>query len=231
MKRKIDFSDLDRIFPRDSPEQKEPQKLLKSIGAGCVFIMVAIIIVVFSIELEDKKNTASSPNNYMRTVERPFREYDGWDIDKHDMLPVSAVVKGNNIDECEQQCKQQPGCVAISYDKINKYCFLKSKITPFRLEPTSTVRIIASYNGGVFSVNQPIIIEKFNEKSYFGLVYLRKYTSQNNCMLACNELAISSCVAATFYIKTNECILFRKIARVMRNPLAVSWVKRNKAPN
>lgn len=65
------------------------------------------------------------------------------DIDKQDIVQPDGQVgiRGSNVDACALQCDANPACVAFSFDRWNKMCFLKRKIVTSVLEPRSVIGI------------------------------------------------------------------------------------------
>ncbi|WP_316181049.1 TIR domain-containing protein [Bradyrhizobium sp. SZCCHNRI1009] len=65
------------------------------------------------------------------------------DIDKQDIVQPDgqAGIRDSEINACALQCDANPACVAFSFDRWNKMCFLKRKISTSVLEPRSAIGI------------------------------------------------------------------------------------------
>ncbi|WP_316226671.1 TIR domain-containing protein [Bradyrhizobium sp. SZCCHNS3052] len=65
------------------------------------------------------------------------------DIDRQDIVQADGQVgiRNSDITACALQCDVNPACVAFSFDRWNKVCFLKRKIVTSVLEPRSAIGI------------------------------------------------------------------------------------------
>src|SRR5262245_6771609 len=79
----------------------------------------------FGVDCDDAKAPPPPPGSDAKAPAPPpvttYRYYEGRDIDGADFKTLRDV----NFDRCTQACQQDPLCQAFSFDKWNRYCFLK----------------------------------------------------------------------------------------------------------
>jgi hypothetical protein len=79
--------------------------------------------------------TAPAPGNYRYRVNR--------DIYGHDIIQSDGLVYlvSTDIDDCTRKCDQAASCVAISFDRWNNRCYLKSEVSSSMLDVRSSIAV------------------------------------------------------------------------------------------
>jgi hypothetical protein len=92
---------------------------------------------------------------------RRFRIYEGRDIEGNDLKSLKLA----NFPNCVDECKADKRCVALSFDKWNRVCFLKrSAGVLMRIEPSSIVAVIS--DASVEQSPEPITIEFYRNRTF-----------------------------------------------------------------
>jgi len=160
-------------------------------------------------------STASPP-----TTTRKFRTYEGRDIDGTDY----KIIKDINFEACISQCKGEDQCVAYSFDKWNRYCFLKNRVpSTLRIEPNSIVGVIAGASPAVSSSS--VVIERYGNKAFPDSGYRQvAVASYDGCSATCmNE---DKCEVFTFRKPDKVCNLIARPGEWWPDSSADSGVKR-----
>ncbi|WP_420737773.1 PAN domain-containing protein [Bradyrhizobium japonicum] len=160
-------------------------------------------------------STTSSP-----TTTRKFRTYEGRDIDGTDY----KIIKGVNFEACISQCKSEDECVAYSFDKWNRYCFLKNRVPSIlRIEPNSIVGVVTGTSPAVSSSS--VVMERFGNKAFPDAGYRQvAVASYNGCSATCmNE---DKCEVFTFRKSDKVCNLIARPGEWWPDSSADSGVKR-----
>lgn len=166
--------------------------------------------------------TTDSPTTTSPPVEDPrrFKTVEGRDIDGNDYRRVTNV----NFEACVSECKNDNQCVAFSFDKWNRYCFLKHVIPDtLRIEPNSIVGVISTASPR--DSNAPVRIERFRKKAFPDTPYKQlPASSLEQCEAACNSE--DKCEVLTYAKTQNLCKLIARPGEWWRDELADSGVKR-----
>jgi hypothetical protein len=158
------------------------------------------------------------PKNY---VTHDNRDLGGGAYEKKPDLELSACVKA---------CREDGECHAFSYDKWNRWCFLKNKnnIGRLLLEPKALTGIRQDISAPSLA-SGPTRISRYSEKIFLGDTYRSiKVRSYEKCEPACSD--DKACVAFTFLKKERLCKLFKTTTEYFGNEVAESGVKRQIAP-
>jgi PAN domain len=133
-----------------------------------------------------------------------YHFYEGNDIDGNDL----AVYKNTNLEACTSECKREPACKAFSYDKWNRWCFLKnSNPHEIRVEPNSIVAVISSASPRVSSA--PLYIEKYPEAKFDDEPYrTSSNVSFEDCSAECES--DKSCEVFTHFKHSRKCNFIRR---------------------
>jgi hypothetical protein len=146
-------------------------------------------------------------------VSRENRDMDGGDL--------GAPLKNVDMAACQVACRSNRACVAVSFDKWNRWCFLKRAVVALRLEPQSDTAIRADHPVPA-QVTAAVTMESFRAL-FPGSGYR---TSEAKSRESCSDLCLKDarCLAYTF--RANACTLFDQPAEYSRNSTALSGVKR-----
>ncbi len=152
---------------------------------------------------------------------RKFFFYEGRDIDGYDL----RVLKGTNFANCTEQCKTEVRCRAFSYDKWNRWCFLKRNLpTELRAEPNSIVAVPESAK--TRDASTPLVMLRYRNAIFVDPPYSQ---IRGINYVTCEQLCESDNICEAFtYIKVEKlCKLIRRPSEYFRNnPTADSGVKR-----
>lgn len=169
-------------------------------------------------------NKCSTPPPPRNDGERLFRTYEGRDINGSDY----ARIRNTNFEVCVGRCKNDKQCVAYSFDKWNRDCYLKHALpTSLRIEPNSIVGVISTASPAVS--RDRVVIEKFYNKSFYDRAYREiANTSYNGCIDTCNRE--DKCEVLTFSKAASTCKLISRPAEWWADSSSDSGIKRQAAP-
>ena len=178
-------------------------------GIGCSAWKIDQVSAASSIEdfeclCFNKCKSGSTPARPFEPPPAKYLFYEGKDIDGNDL----AIQRSSSLELCSSACKERSGCRAFSYDKWNRWCFLKDTIpSEIRVEPNSIVAVISTASPRVSS--EPLVIEKYPNAKFVDAPY-RNVTdvSFNGCSLECERDA--NCEVFTHSSRSRQCELFRR---------------------
>jgi hypothetical protein len=153
---------------------------------------------------------------------RKFRLLEGRDVDGHDY----ETLRGVHYEQCVSACKADRRCSSFSFDKWNKWCYLKDTIpSEIRIEPSSLVAVSSNANP---SVSRSLTrMEKFKNARFYDEPFQRiSNSSWDKCVNSCD--ADNKCEVFTFEKSSNVCKLIATPSEYFRKPNieADSGVKR-----
>jgi hypothetical protein len=154
----------------------------------------------------------------------PYTVYDNFDLPGADIRRIEKV----DTEKCAHECTTTEACKAYSFDKWNKWCFLKSSSATLVLEPSSLTAIKADAPKPQTST-AATRIDRRSGKSLIGSP-LRdaSVSSADECESTCRGEA--KCVGYTFLKSHKQCKLFAGIESFASNSSASSGVKTQSAP-
>jgi hypothetical protein len=134
----------------------------------------------------------------------------------------------NSVDlvTCESICKDNSECVAFSFDRWNRVCFLKSTISSLRVEPRSTTGV----RGDMpipSDANDPVTMQRYRGKRFPGNGYSNLTGSLENCESTCQT---SQCIAYSFSKAARRCTLFSEAGEYFSDNGVDSGVKVQPVP-
>jgi PAN domain len=128
-----------------------------------------------------------------------------------------------DMSACVAACRSDAECRAFSYDKWNRYCFLKSSLSKLYLEPRSITGIRQDVPVPE-TENKPARIDHYANRIFLGDGYRSaSASSYESCRSA--RAGDSSCVVTTFLKDENRCKFFNSTGEYFRNEKADSGVK------
>jgi hypothetical protein len=159
------------------------------------------------------KATAAEPS-------KDFSMHENFDIVGGDAKRMELV----DHDACMKACHADPACRGYSYDKWNRWCFLKDDVSRIRLEP-NTVSAIRSSLGQPSRISTLVKMHRYRNRAF-------PWTGQDSaradtldeCEARCQ--ASESCVAATFFRASKQCRLMAVAGEPTPDQKADSVVKR-----
>jgi PAN domain/HdeA/HdeB family len=148
-----------------------------------------------------------------------FKTYDNFDLPKGD----TRTLRGVELSKCEALCKADGACQAFSYDKWNKWCFLKSKATELTLDPSSISGVRQSLADPQQS-KSALRIEPLDAKTVRGhALQSESWHSAQDCKKAC--ALDRTCLGFTYIPSGQDCRMFNRIETVDRENGATSGYK------
>jgi hypothetical protein len=146
-----------------------------------------------------------------------FTEYDNRDLNGGDL---GAPLRNTSYNDCVAACLSNARCRAYSFDKWNRFCFLKSDIQVLRLDVRSLTGILDGAPKPSVSTTT-VGMEHYRGKAFPGSGYKTLTTgTPASCETACtNE---DTCVAYTFRKPEKLCTLFRTTGEYFSNSSAES---------
>jgi hypothetical protein len=165
--------------------------------------------------------TAPPPTN---NPAQTFRTEDNQDIDGTDL----GKFKNTDLEACASACNGESQCQAYSFDKWNRYCFLKSALTSRRLDPRSTTGIRRDVPTPP-TAPEAVQMERYRGKVFPGAGYKATVIARfESCELTCQQ--DRACVAYTFQKADQLCRLFSSTGEYFANAQTDSGVKRQPPP-
>ncbi len=153
-----------------------------------------------------------------------FKTYDNFDLPMGDLRRLERI----ELSKCSAACESDRDCHAYSYDKWNKWCFLKSKPTKLTLEPGSISAIRKNVNDPAQS-DANIRIEPRASKAFEGSHYrTATVPSAEHCEQSCQRDL--KCLGYTFFKESGNCDLFDDITTFSLNRSATSGFKTQTPP-
>lgn len=152
-----------------------------------------------------------------------FSVYDNRDIAGNDI----EILKKVEQQACAQSCQSNKACVAYSYDRWNKWCFIKAQAQKLTIDPSSTSGVRAE-------VSQPdassaeIRIEKRGSKRLLGQSKTETSETLDTCEHSCQERA--ACVGYSFSSKDRKCTQFESVSSFISAAGTTSGFKTQTAP-
>jgi tetratricopeptide (TPR) repeat protein len=144
-----------------------------------------------------------------------YRTEDNRDLNGDDL----RTIKDTDLRNCLSACSNEQRCQAVSFDKWNRYCFLKSTMMSLRLDPRSISMIREGLSSPTVA-SSTIQMERYRGKGFPGAGYKTVANSQfDSCEMACKQDQM--CVAFTFQKDERTCHLFQTTGEYSANTLAL----------
>jgi hypothetical protein len=133
-------------------------------------------------------------------------------------------IEDTDIDKCASACQADVECKAFSYDKWNRWCFIKGQVTVFRLEP-NTITGLRREVPQPQSVSTPISMQRYRNKAF---PWEGQNTRLADSFADCEERCRldTTCVAFTFFKTSNQCRLMESANKYVEDARADSGAKR-----
>ena len=148
-----------------------------------------------------------------------FNTYNNFDIFGGDLRKLGKT----ELEQCAAVCEADSNCNAYSYDKWDKFCFLKSSISSLTLDPASIVGIKASLKGPPLS-DVAIRFDRRIDKAFRGPHPRKTKTkSLELCEQSCQQ--DQKCLGYTFFKTTKTCELLEEISTFSSDKNAASGAK------
>lgn len=144
--------------------------------------------------------------------------------DNRDLIGVDLrTLKNIELDDCVSACQREADCQGYSFDKWNRYCFLKTNLSALILDPKSLSGVRQNLQMPPTSDVEATMVH-YRGKKFPGSGYKSIANSiYENCEMTCqNELA---CVAFSFDKQSLVCKLFNSTGVYVLNALSDSGAK------
>jgi hypothetical protein len=148
-----------------------------------------------------------------------FSVVENRDLLGNDLRQIERV----DLKVCAATCESEPLCKAYSYDKWNRWCFLKRGAAPLSLDPSSITGVRSELGNPVIS-DAPIRLDtRTNKKLLTSSYRTTSVSSVEDCQSECAKE--DRCLGTTFIRSQRSCQLFEAIATIAPDKGAVSAVK------
>jgi len=161
---------------------------------------------------------------------KTYRVYEGRDLifisHANFDLVGTDLRRANGIDhnQCQTLCQSEIQCRAYTFDKWNRWCFLKSAVRALRLDP----KYVSAIKNGTSKPppsSVSITIERYRNKAFpWSGQEAHKTDTVEQCEARCKDA--TSCVAFTYFKQTKLCRLMAETGEYFSDPNADSGVKR-----
>jgi hypothetical protein len=153
-----------------------------------------------------------------------FAPYDNYDLFGRDLRGLQGVEQQS----CSAACMDEPLCQAYSYDKWNKYCYLKNAAGPLTLDAGSITGVRDGNEKPTISGTK-IRLERRSSKRFSGGPFRTPYKATlDACQSTCEDNA--KCLGYTFSTRTDTCNLFESITKFVSDETATSAFKTQNPP-
>jgi hypothetical protein len=169
---------------------------------------------------QDATQAKNAPAHAAPQPDDKFVTHDNYDIIGSD----ADRIEKTDMRACASACERDPRCVAYSYDKWNRWCFLKEVAEALRLEPNTISGLRASVTKPPVA-DLPVSIQRYRKKVFpVNGRPLQEAKSYADCESRCTREG--SCVAFTFFSDAKQCLTLESTGEYFANPKADSGVKR-----
>jgi len=151
------------------------------------------------------RNSAQASAAPLPSNSRPeFTKHDSSDIYSGDYKRAENI----DVEACAALCSSDDDCKAYSYDKWNRFCFLKNQTGPLLLEPSSIVGVRAGIQ--IARANSAAQIDKRPNRGLVGKVESSRASANfDSCKAACTNS--KSCVSFSYVKSGNQCQLYSSV--------------------
>lgn len=148
-----------------------------------------------------------------------FASYENQDVVGKEL----ARKQGIGQDACADWCEGEAGCEAFTFDKWNKWCFLKGSVEGLRLEPKAISGVRPYYSEPPRS-DRTVDMVRYRDKYFPGSGYeTHRASSMENCEQICRD--DGHCMGFTYYSDESRCEAFASLGEYTSLTGADSGVK------
>ena len=151
---------------------------------------------------------------------RAFAVFENSDVGGEELRRVQGI----GGPECSSACEGEAKCAAYTYNKWNRWCFLKAKLGLLRLEPSATVGVRKTLPSPLRAAGESRIF-RYRTRSFPGEAYRRLSSSSYEL---CEQSCIDEqrCIAVSFVREGGDCRLFATATEYLVDAAVDSGVKR-----
>ncbi len=152
-----------------------------------------------------------------------FSSYDNFDAPSSDIRTLKNV----DLSKCASACETDRDCSVYTFDKWNRWCFLKSRAIALSFEPRSTTGVKVGIELPPLS-DSAIRIDHHLGRKFIGTS--RKFSGilTEVCEKICQ--GDDGCIGYTFFQREQSCYLFDKISSYASDARAKSGLKTQTKP-
>jgi PAN domain len=168
---------------------------------------------------------AQAPTTVLPSAPKPiaalkgsFSVYDNFDIAGGDFRTLKNV----ELAKCAATCQSDKLCLAYSFDKWNKWCFLKSNTNTLGFDPGSMSAVRRSIDQPQAST-AAIRIDRRPGRTFLGSFQRTSSESLTSCEQACQN--DEQCHGYSYVNRDNQCRLFNNILTITRDANVRSGLK------
>lgn len=138
-----------------------------------------------------------------------FVVYQSYDMYGGDLMGPSGIAMIREVDAsaCMNACQSTKGCIAFSYDKWIRVCYLKDTMVPLVLDPRADTLVRQDQARPLASVDPKRTCAPLRVVIQGDALKVLSATGPPGCEEAC--VATASCAAFTHRLADNQCTLFR----------------------
>jgi PAN domain-containing protein len=157
---------------------------------------------------------------YTNAKSNSFVTYLHRDIHGNDV----RAIFNTNLATCSSECQSNAQCQAYSFDRWNRWCFLKGGLNTLTLDPRSVTGVRQHLSQPENSTGS-VQMYHYRRKAFQEGKVLQ--TAANFSLDSCEQSCVinSSCIAYTFLTTTRRCILLSDAGEYFTNPNAHSGAK------
>jgi hypothetical protein len=137
--------------------------------------------------------------------------YKNRDIQGGDIPPYKT---NSDLASCELACSGNDKCIAYSFDRWNRFCFLKSKITPLRIDAHSITGVRNDQGAPTMRTGTPTTIVKYNVR-FLGEGDSTMTANFDKCKDTCEH--DDQCIAFTLLKSKRLCRIFKETGEYFQN--------------
>jgi hypothetical protein len=153
-----------------------------------------------------------------------FKTYDNYDLVGGDLRKLQGI----EHQACSSACSEEPVCKTYSYDKWNRYCYLKNEARSLTFDASSITGVRSSIGEPAIS-DAKLRMERRLAKKFSGEQFRSPYkTSLELCESVCADN--TKCLGYTFAKKESSCQLLQSITTFFTDQNTTSAFKTQNPP-
>lgn len=149
----------------------------------------------------------------------PQVSFDNYDIAGNDITHIDLPT----IDACLASCKDNANCQAVTFNKWNRRCFLKSGAETLLLNPAAVSAFVKSDVKPSYSPAK-ITMSRYPERGFPKTSDVTDVKTKDDCENLC--VNTSWCVAETFFRSSHQCMMLKTTGEYFPDGDADSSIKR-----
>ena len=169
---------------------------------------------------QDARSTAEADESEAEPSGAAFRSFDNFDVAGGDFKVLRDVDAG----DCLAACRADERCRAFTFNKWNRRCFLKERLSELRLEPSSITGLRSNVPAPP-RLRSEITMTVYRNRLFPGAAYATRRTdSFAGCEALCAE--DPKCAVFSFLKASRECRLLARARDYVPDERVDSGAKR-----